>query len=89
MNQPNAKYDHVFAIIRVDRFQTADSPVEETITVKKIVRDQAAAEREVERLNKLNADVGCVYFWQMTRLERVSSPEAALDQSAVAKDYAA
>jgi hypothetical protein len=59
MNQPNAKYDHVFAIIRVDSFQTADSPLEEAITVKKIVRDRSAAEQEVERLNKLNADVGC------------------------------
>jgi hypothetical protein len=38
-----------------------------TFTVKEIVTTREAAEAEVERLNKLNAEKGCRYFWQQTR----------------------
>jgi DNA-binding PadR family transcriptional regulator len=55
----------VYAIVRIDRYvsNSADS-----ITVKEIVRSQAIAESEVERLNRINADKECLYFWQATRL---------------------
>ena len=70
MNTPNSKYDHVFAIVRVDTFQDPDFSFEEMVTVKKIVWNQTTAKQEVERLNKLNGAKECVYFWQMTRLEK-------------------
>ena len=37
------------------------------VTVKEIVTAQQSAEAEVERLNKLNAEKSCRYFWQQTR----------------------
>ena len=66
----NLKYEHVFAIVRVDSFHHHDATAEDTITVKKIVLSRQLAEEEVARLNALNRDKGCRYFWQITRLER-------------------
>ena len=60
--QPSA---HVYAIVRLD------GPVESSddcVYVKEIVSTQAIAEAEVQRLNELNADKHCKYFWQITRL---------------------
>jgi hypothetical protein len=31
----------------------------------------ACPEAEVERLNELNADKNCLYFWQYTRVDRL------------------
>ena len=53
----------VFAIIRLDDY----SNIEDGITVKEVVPTLEEAIREVERLNSLNADKGCKYFWQTTR----------------------
>jgi hypothetical protein len=60
-----------FAIVRVDTFHPEDEQPEprNSITVKRIVWDQATAEAEVARLNGLNGDKGCVYFWQQTRVD--------------------
>ena len=44
------------------------SPGPVGVTVKEVVLDLGEAEREVERLNRLNASKGCRYFWQHTRL---------------------
>ena len=68
---PNLHYDHVYAIVRIDGDVSLEdiALAEHLITVKKIVRSYERATSEVERLNKLNADKGCVYFLQMTRLE--------------------
>jgi urease accessory protein UreE len=68
MNSKNAKFNHVFAIIRLDTFQEGAS-VEEKMTIPKVVLTQETAEKEVERLNELNGSKGAFYFWQMTRLE--------------------
>jgi hypothetical protein len=57
--------EHVYAIVRFDRFMQSS---ENSFTVKKIVSAQAVAEAEVNRLNELNADKNCTYFWQATRL---------------------
>jgi len=70
MNTSNSKYNHVLAIVRVDTFQDPDFSFEQMVTVKKIVWNQTTAKQEVERLNKLNAAKECLYFWQMTRLEK-------------------
>lgn len=69
-----SKLDQVFAIVRVDSFHHHDAAPEDTITVKKIVLNRQLAEDEVARLNALNRDKGCSYFWQVTRLERSGEP---------------
>lgn len=69
---PNSKYDHAFAVVRLDDFQRAvdlETEPEVAITVKKIVWTQEDAESEVARLNKLNKGKA-VYFWTITRVER-------------------
>lgn len=69
-DRPSSQYDHVYAIIRVDRDDGISGiSNRDRITVKKVVRLKERAEQEVERLNKLNADKGCEYFYQLTRLE--------------------
>jgi len=69
---------HVFAVVRIDQFLTDVSPPENTITVKEIVLTQEEAEEEVQRLNKLNCDKNCLYFWQKTRfVDRQDMPASA------------
>ena len=58
----------VYAVLRHDLFLDEFGGPEETVRVKEIVYDQGTAEREVERLNALRSDDGCVYWWQATRL---------------------
>ena len=67
----------VYAIIRLDvrlhdlsAFEGHSNMPETatTVTIKKIVASIDVAEREVERLNELNGDEGCRYYWQHTRL---------------------
>jgi hypothetical protein len=71
---PNAKYDHVYAVIRLDEAVTPGAiPDRNLIMVKKVVFSQEVAEREVCRLNRLNSSKGCQYFYQITRLERESN----------------
>lgn len=55
---------HVYAVIRVD---VGMQDIETAVTVKEVVPTMEEATAEVERLNKLNADKGCRYFWQTTR----------------------
>ena len=57
--------EHVYAIVRFDRGMQS---WENSFTVKEIVRTQDIAESEVKRLNEVNADKDCSYFWQTTRL---------------------
>ena len=59
---------HVFAVIRLDRFQTESIPAPSCITVKEVVTTKEKAQSEVERLNAINQGKGCEYFWQITRL---------------------
>ena len=67
---PNAKSEHVYAILRADEpTANATTAIKDVVVVKKIVRSQQEAEREVARLNRLNAGKGCEYFFQVTRLE--------------------
>lgn len=70
MDKPHSKYAHVYAIVRVDNSDPITSP-EDVVTVQKVVWDKSTAENEVERLNRLNAGKGCVYFYQVTRLDKV------------------
>jgi hypothetical protein len=54
-----------FAIVRIDDY---DDP-EDSVYVKRVVWSEELARSEVERLNRLNADAGCRYFWQYTRVD--------------------
>jgi hypothetical protein len=80
---PNAKYEHVYAILRADEGLPAGATlVKDLVMVKVVVRSREEAEREVARLNRLNAGKGCEYFYQVTRLQReraelVRPPERA------------
>ena len=65
-------FKHAYAIIRIDEFLDADTPIEHRISVKKVVREADEAEREVERLNDLQRDRGVRYFSQITRLEQLA-----------------
>ena len=79
MKRPNTS---VFAVVRLDHSfgdlsQSAGATPQAAVivTVKEIVTTREAAEAEVERLNKVNAEKGCRYFWQQTRF--VSDDNAA------------
>jgi hypothetical protein len=58
------KNEPAFAIIRIDTYPERD---EDRFYITRIVWDEETAGAEVERLNELNADKGCRYFWQATR----------------------
>jgi hypothetical protein len=58
-------YTALFAIVRIDL--GGDGPWRERISVTKIVTDLETAESEVDRLQQLNGDKGCEYFWTPTR----------------------
>jgi hypothetical protein len=65
------KYPQVYAIVRIDDYGGPNIELRHLIAVKKVVWTQDVAEREVKRLNRLNAPKGCLYFWQVTRLEQI------------------
>jgi hypothetical protein len=58
--------DPAYAVVRVD-LATKDD--EARFTVRKIVWTEELAETEVRRLQELNADKDCRYFWQYTRVD--------------------
>jgi hypothetical protein len=69
--QPNAKSTHVWAVIRLDEFQPDGTPLEDRVTITKIVWDEVAAASEVDRLNALRSpDDGVRYVARITRLIR-------------------
>ena len=55
----------VFAVFRIHE-ETAPFDADH-VAVKEILPRLDEAEREVERLNRLNSVKGCRYFWQATR----------------------
>ena len=59
--------DPAYAIVRVDLFVSED---ETRFTVRRIVWSQELAEGEVRRLQEVNRDKDCRYFWQYTRVDR-------------------
>ena len=71
--KPNPKYDHAFAIVRIDGFHHDIDLMEEPevlVTIKKVVWSREDAESEVERLNHLKAGSEVVYFWTIARVEK-------------------
>jgi hypothetical protein len=55
-----------YAIVRVDLDAEDD---EARLTVSRIVWSERLAQAEVERLQEMNADKSCRYFWQYTRVD--------------------
>jgi len=59
--------DPGYAIMRVDL--GPDEP-DSRVSVLRVVWSEEVADAETRRLNDLNADKGCRYFWQYTRVDR-------------------
>jgi hypothetical protein len=60
--------DPAYAIIRLDL-----DPIyteEDRYTVKRVMWSEDEAVAEVARLNEVNADKNCRYFWQYTRVDQ-------------------
>ena len=72
--KPNRRFRHVHAIVRVDSFLPSDSPIEDQVTVVRVLTDPTLARREVDRLNTVNGHKGVRYFLQTTRLDVRSVP---------------
>jgi hypothetical protein len=66
-DQPHSKFEHVYPIVRVDTPFDQTYPTN-TVAVAKVLTSQADAEVEVARLNELNANKSCVYFYCTSRL---------------------
>lgn len=60
--------DAGYAIIRLDLDPVYED--EDRYVVKRVVWSIEEATAEVDRLNHLNADKNCRYFWQHTRVDR-------------------
>lgn len=54
---------NIYVILRHDMHQ----PGIDAIAAPKVVPSLKEAEAEVDRLNKLNSEKGCLYFWRATR----------------------
>lgn len=69
VNQPNARFPHVYALLRHDAFHRSGARPEDTITVTKVFANQEQALREAERLNLLQQQraVDSRYWVQITR----------------------
>lgn len=62
-----------FCVLRLDEGQ---GPIEERIAVTKVVFDLKLAKTEVDRLNEVNADKSCRYFWLPSRTVEKGEPDA-------------
>jgi hypothetical protein len=74
MSRRHRPRDEVFAVLRAD-VPCADPEVD--VYVKEIVRTREIADREVARLNKLNAEKKWKYWVQPTRLFPKDQSEGA------------
>lgn len=73
LKPPKPGYEHAYAIVRIDFYDqptVSRSNMQQRVTVKRVVWDAETARQEVERLNRVNSNKGCVYFSQVTRVEK-------------------
>lgn len=68
-DSPHSKNPHVFVILRADAYDEGEQ-VSEHVVVKKVVSTKPRAEEEVERLNALNAQRGCRYYFEIAQFEK-------------------
>ena len=80
-DRPHQKFDHAYAILRIDPLQSADTPPDVAVTVKRIVWSEQDAAAEVARLNALRPGTAARYFWQITRVERRPAAESGSSES--------
>jgi hypothetical protein len=62
-------HTQLFVVLRYDAYQPESVAIENRISATRIVGSQAAADREVERLNALNGPKGCRYFGHVARVD--------------------
>ena len=67
LNKPNRQYRHAYAVVRIDRPVSETSP-ENSISIVKAFLSENDAEKEMARLNDVNADKSCGYVLKITRL---------------------
>jgi predicted Ser/Thr protein kinase len=65
-DKPNAKYPHVYAIVRFDRSTEPSNP-ENCATVVKVLPSRDLAELEAQALREVNKEKDCTYVVQTTR----------------------
>jgi hypothetical protein len=72
MNQPNLKYDHIFAVLRHDSY--VSNPID-AITVLRVFVSESEAIAESKRLNNLQQDsrigeINSCYFVRQGRISK-------------------
>lgn len=67
MDLANAKYRHVYAVVRYDAPITPQNFLD-AVTVLKVFASARAAEIEAARLRSINGSDKCLYQVQITRL---------------------
>ena len=78
---PNSKFEHGFAIVRLEIDWPRDKDIDQNIvSVKKIVGSMEEAEKEVARLNKINSSKGYHYHWEIARLDRIGQFETSTEE---------
>ncbi len=61
-DRPHPKYQHVYPIVRIDLPLDERNAID-NVTVVKVLTSQEGAEIEASRLNRINADKSCTYFY--------------------------
>jgi len=67
MEKRNSKWPHVYAVVWFDSPVDVTNP-ENSVAVVKVLTSKVNAEREAERLKRINGDKGCDYVVYTTRL---------------------
>jgi hypothetical protein len=63
MDKPHSRYQHVYAIVRLD----SQMSLENCATVVKVFPSRVLAEQEACRLREVNKGKHCIYSVQVTR----------------------
>jgi len=66
-NRPHSKYQPVYPILRINIPFDERHPTD-TATVVEVLTSQESAKAEVARLNRVNAEKSCTYFYCTCRL---------------------
>ena len=72
MSKSHRTRDGAYAVVRIDFPIDQDDPAS-SVVVKEVLSSEALARAEVERLTRLNAGKGCLYFHTPTRVFPVGS----------------
>jgi len=66
INKSNSRFEHVFAVVRID-FPVDQNMPENSIAIVKVFGSEDLANAEILRLNKVNKNKGCKYVSYITR----------------------